>query len=569
MMKKLQVVSIAILVVFLCVALNLSEVQKLKLFDLASSSTSSVEELSSNSSSSLSDAIEFEGASDFLSLLRDAHRQILANPPPHCQRRHSNNAVKEKDMKVEVFNRAIEVDWIGRNISAVEPTWSNTNLASCNFVGLAFPPTEGTLHAASHQKTYISLFHTVNQCVGSFQWERDKPITCLGNNFGGTLGANTEKGCIEESVGGYQTMLWNKQNSNDALFQCLKHYLRTDEVLRMVNVTPYMESVVANLTKTDYIGRRGYSSRDLDWSTLSFFHWSDLALKSTGILESAGITTSEETVGSMLRLMSAVKNGNNTALTKCVEGLRPPMSRKTNNTSEEERIWKETGAYLSASTMQQSPSSLLRSFPGSLHSVLPPSPTAIYSVNALLGTVVNVDSEAYYPGCTAYWNAMLRHQDEGAPPKNAFVETDLEANRNGTIFASLKKTPHILRNEIIKTCAEDESKCPYPTYDLVIDVTQVFCGAFFHWIIESALLVQPFLFQFTTSTESHGCFYSCPCFYMTLFFDSLASHWTVSRWIVSRKHAEEFRHQGWLCIKSGGISSTVFRFGRFGEYNSH
>eukprot|EP00985_Skeletonema_marinoi_P016450 scaffold8859_cov137-Skeletonema_marinoi.AAC.1 len=100
-MEKLQVVSIAILVVFLCVALNLSEVQKLKLFDLASSSTSSVEELSSNSSSSLSDAIEFEGASDFLSLLREAHRQILANPPPHCQRRHSNNSVKEKDMKVE------------------------------------------------------------------------------------------------------------------------------------------------------------------------------------------------------------------------------------------------------------------------------------------------------------------------------------------------------------------------------------------------------------------------------------------------------------------------------------
>ena len=44
----------------------------------------------------------------------------------------------------------------------------------------------------------------------------------------------------------------------------------------------------------------------------------------------------------------------------------------------------------------------------------------------------------------------------------------------------------MLRNEIIKTCAEDyASKCPFPSYDLVIDVTQVYCGGFFHFTIES------------------------------------------------------------------------------------
>ena len=223
-------------------------------------------------------------------------------------------------------------------------------------------------------------------------------------------------------------MLWNKQNSNDALLQCLKHYLRTDEVLRTVNITSQMEEMIANLTEMDSLGQGGYSHSVTDWSTLAFLRWSDTALRIEdsemgipGILQSAGITNVEETVRTTLEgLSSAVKYDKNPTLTKCVQELLPSMIGKEKYTSEEERIWKETGAYLSrVSTMQELPSSLLRSFPGSLHGVLPPSPTAIYSVHALLGAVLNVDSEAYYPGCTPYWDSILR---QGRPNKNAFKE---------------------------------------------------------------------------------------------------------------------------------------------------
>ncbi len=462
-MKLRAVISIVILVA--CLA-KIGWVHQLKLFDLVSTITAST--VSSSSSSGI--VVEFEGAANFLFLLRKAHQQKITNPSPHCRLRHSNATT------VEVFNRAIEFDWIGRNISAVEPTWSGPNRASCNFVGLAFPPTKRTLHAALQQTTYISAFYTVNQCQGAFIWGSDKPVTCLNNNFGGTLGANTREGCVEESAGGYQMMLWNKRNSNNAVFQCLKHFLQTDESVRMVNIT-HMESIVANLTNKDFVSKRGYGapSSDVDWSTLAFFYWSEMALNSSGVV------SDERLIGTLVRLKNTIQNGNNTALNKCVEELMPPMIG-TNNTPEQERIWKEMGAYLSASTMQQSPSSLLRSFTDSLHGVLPPPPTAIYSVNALLGRVINVDSEAFYPGCTAYWHSVLRSD---APPKNAFHETNNEVKRNGTIFTDWTKTPHILRNEIIKTCAADESKCPFPTYDLVIDVTQAYCGGFFHWMIES------------------------------------------------------------------------------------
>ena len=160
-------------------ALILSGMHRLEIFYQASTATLGSLPLSSPSS----DAIEFEGASEFLSLLRKAYQKKIANPPPHCQRQRSNNATKERGMKVEVFNRAIEADWIGRNISAVEPTWSSPDRGSCNFVGLAFPPTNGTVHAALHQTTYISSFYTTGQCNNSFQWESEKPITCLGINF--------------------------------------------------------------------------------------------------------------------------------------------------------------------------------------------------------------------------------------------------------------------------------------------------------------------------------------------------------------------------------------------------
>ena len=459
------------------------------------------------------DFFEFEGSSDFMSLLRKAYQKKIANPTPHCQRRRrsNNNATHEK---VEVFNRAIEYDWIGKDIPAVEPSWSNPDhQGSCNLVGLAFPPTKGTLHAALHQMTYISSFYTVSQCKSTFKWESDAPTSCSGIKFGGTLGADTEQGCLEESVSGYQMMLWNKKNSNDDLLQCLRHHLEVDEVLRTVNITSQMEGMISNLTKIDYLDsfQRGYHHSDIDWSTLAFLHWSERAMKAedlvsgiSGILQSAGInvTNSDETATMIQGLSSAVKNNTNPQLTKCVEDLLPPMIDKEKKySSEEERIWKKTGAYLSTSTMKESPLSLFQKFPSSLGGILPPPPTAIYSVNALLGTVLNVDSEAYYPGCTAYWDSILC---QGKSPKNALKETDSEANRNGTIFSHLKGTPNMLRNEIIKTCAEDVSKCPFPSYDLVIDVTQVYCGGFFHFTIESKCTCSTFFFSwFKIWKQSH------------------------------------------------------------------
>lgn len=69
----------------------------------------------------------------------------------------------------------------------------------------------------------------MSQCKTTFQWESDAPTSCLGIKFGGTLGADTKQGCLEESVCGYQMMLWNRKNSNDDLLQCLKHHLEIDE----------------------------------------------------------------------------------------------------------------------------------------------------------------------------------------------------------------------------------------------------------------------------------------------------------------------------------------------------
>ena len=448
----------------------ISDVRELRLFDALSSSYSTK---SSSRSSSNSDVVEFEGAVDFLTLLRNAYKQKIESPLPHCQR----NATSEQEMRVEIFNRAIEVDWIGRNLPAVEPEWSDASSGSCNFVGLAFPPTRKTLNSALQQTTYVSSFHTGQQCENSFIWDSALPMTCMGNNFGGTLGTLNEKKCIEESPGGYPMTLWNKRNSNKGIYKCLKHFLETDDELRAMNATIRLEDSIANLTKLDSFSKRGYcpSCSDIDWSTLAFLKWSESALSSIDIVSEKNMVTV------LQRLMNAVINGKNTTFAKCVDALLPPAEGKTTNTKIQKRLWKDIGVYLSESTMEKSPSSLLRSFSGSFHGVLPPSPNVIYSQNAIVGVVVNVDSEAYYPGCTPYWNAVLRRNDKGIAPKKAFKEV----GRIGTIFADLKSSPHMLRNKIIETCAKNEKGCPFPTYDLVIDVYQVYCNAVFHFMIES------------------------------------------------------------------------------------
>ena len=39
----------------------------------------------------------------------------------------------------------------------------------------------------------------------------------------------------------------------------------------------------------------------------------------------------------------------------------------------------------------------------------------------------------------------------------------------------------------------NQSSCPFPSYDLVIDVSQVYCGGFFHWSVEIWPRIAPFL----------------------------------------------------------------------------
>ena len=274
--------------------------------DSLSSSSTLIRSTPSNNN-----VIEFEGASDFLSTLRNAYLKKITNPLPHC----SFNTTNEKEMKVTIFNRAIEVDWIGRDVPAVEPVWSSQNSSSCSFVALALPPTKKTLQAALQQTTYISSFHTGSQCEKPFVWGSDLPKTCMDINFGGTLGTLDEQKCIEESPGGYPMTRWNQQNSNKDIYQCLKHFLETDNALRAANVSTHIEGMVVNLTKIDSLHERGYcpSCDNLDWNSLAFLKWSETALRSISPITDKDVMT---------QMLQQLKE-KNTTFTKCVDALLP------------------------------------------------------------------------------------------------------------------------------------------------------------------------------------------------------------------------------------------------------
>ena len=115
--------------------------------------------------------VTFKGATSFVRLLREAHKRKMANPLPHC--RHDS-----KKPQIRIFNRAIQVDWIGRNVSSVEPTWSVSGTASCQFAALAFPPTGAVLERALQQKIYVSSFYNAGQCgyngKGGLRWNKDE-----------------------------------------------------------------------------------------------------------------------------------------------------------------------------------------------------------------------------------------------------------------------------------------------------------------------------------------------------------------------------------------------------------
>ena len=54
-------------------------------------------------------------------------------------------------------------------------------------------------------------------------------------------------------------------------------------------------------------------------------------------------------------------------------------------------------------------------------------------------------------------------------------------------------SPRIICEEILHSCSKNWSLCPFPTYNLVIDVSQVYCGGFFHFEIEIWPQLAPFL----------------------------------------------------------------------------
>ena len=71
--------------------------------------------------------IMFEGSSNFLLLLRQAHQKEVLNPLPQCQQHHNISI----DSRIRPFNRGIEVDFVGKaKLNAVLPTWSSPNTSS-------------------------------------------------------------------------------------------------------------------------------------------------------------------------------------------------------------------------------------------------------------------------------------------------------------------------------------------------------------------------------------------------------------------------------------------------------
>lgn len=112
--------------------------------------------------------ISFEGASSFISILRDTYdMKPSRHIPPNC----SEGELRTRDL--HIFNRAIDVDWVGRNLPAVMES-ANSSGPSCNFVGVELRPTERTLHHQLNRGVYDTVLHTAGQCTNSFQWEQDK-----------------------------------------------------------------------------------------------------------------------------------------------------------------------------------------------------------------------------------------------------------------------------------------------------------------------------------------------------------------------------------------------------------
>ena len=190
--------------------------------------------------------IMFEGSSNFLLLLRQAHQKEVLNPLPHCQQHHNIST----DSRIRPFNRGIEVDFVGKaKLNAVLPTWSSPNTSSCHFTALSFPPTDSTLESALQQTTYITSYYTKDQCLGALNWNEETQYTCLANNWGGTLSnAKNREECISTSVGGYPIKQWLNYSSSHAM-ECLTQFLKEDSQYQF-DIAHIKD--VSNINTTDF-----------------------------------------------------------------------------------------------------------------------------------------------------------------------------------------------------------------------------------------------------------------------------------------------------------------------------
>jgi len=354
--------------------------------------------------------ISFENASSFISILRDAFdsKQSLQRSPNSTLSDCSKRELRTRDL--HIFHRAIDANWVGRDLPAVMGS-SVSSGPSCNFVGAELRPTEMTLHHQLKRRVYDTVLHTAGQCTNAFQWERVKSTTCLGNNFGGTLGAGTKEECISGSVGAILARDWLTRNSKKAT-NCLNSFLHGNLVgIIFANQTSsdskILEEIAEHTSLSLYqnihllvdgeIGSDGYF-REREWQK----HWNDemfVKWANAVLMETIRNQTSSNIVTLLVHTISfisealsgawklGVKQNETTWLwCTCVGKLALP-ALSPESIEERKKLWQMKGLRLSSSSMAETQSALMRSFTGSLGGVLPPSPNAVYARNAVVERV--------------------------------------------------------------------------------------------------------------------------------------------------------------------------------------
>mmetsp|Transcript_11780 Transcript_11780/g.25715 ORF Transcript_11780/g.25715 Transcript_11780/m.25715 type:complete len:725 (+) Transcript_11780:2-2176(+) len=423
----------------------------------------------------------FQGAANFLQSLRQRYAKKKLRPQPHCNVTSTG---------LRFFNRGIQYHFVGKNVSAVEQSFGPPEDAACNFVAMQFNVSKQRLDAELTKRTYLSAFKTTGQCgelggdSSAFDWDPEMPLTCLGNNFGGMLGPANLQECRKVSPGGSLVERWLEKNLNgDAPLTCLKKHIEIAGQNDVVDLTAIENAASrraqdgSRLRKEMQDGclKKGFGSNQ-NWYEQLYTIWIGSVI--------SGSTPDLEAAARILSDLSGVVD--DPTLASCVEGLMPSLSENADHNSTDYLLWKKWGFQILPSTMTDSPTSLLRSFSDSLGGVLPPPPTMIYGRNAAVGQMVNVKNEAYFPGCTAWWNACTGLKNSLAAFKDVKA-TELFPEWKGQMGRET------LREETLDLCAKDEERCPFPVYEIVIQLHQCYCNAFFHFSIEIWPRIAPFL----------------------------------------------------------------------------